>query len=115
MFVVAAYVVAIIVRRSAILPDVIATSNRSPDAIVSVCVTSANAPVVLDVIENVSLALFAFFLNTTVDERNAAVLTRHHGFDNVSADSNDICVKDSCVPLELSWLLAILPINVKNA
>ena len=67
------------------LPAFIATSNKAPRAIVSVCVESASAPVVFDVIENVSFPLAALILNTTVDDV-AAVVTRHHKFDNVLGD-----------------------------
>ncbi len=52
-------------------------------------------PVVLDVIENVSVALVVFLRKITVDDPVAAVLTRHHKFDIVPADSNVCYITDS--------------------
>lgn len=53
MFVVAANVAASIAITSAVDPGVMAMSNKSPPAMMSVCVASVNAPVVLAVILNV--------------------------------------------------------------
>jgi hypothetical protein len=61
---------------------------------VSVSELSENAPVWLAPIEKVSFPLPEFLRNTTVDEDVAAVVTRHHNFDNVPA-GNGICCVDS--------------------
>ena len=51
VFVIAANVMAIIIMMSEVLPGVTATSIKSPDAVMSVCIESQNAPLVLAVIE----------------------------------------------------------------